>query len=348
MIHSNLPVKVLATSATQSFAQEVCSVLNNKIPFSTKSFKDLRLSEHETVVFSNGNLLVKVPNVRGHQTVVLHTQAPPVHDQLFELFALLDAINNAQSEDVLLVFPYMPYSRSDIKDQPRISTMAAWMAREINRVSMVKKIILLDPHAPQIKHYFEPAADEVSAIYLIIDYLQNQFLPDRNVKDVVVVYPDAGAFKRFGKVAGMLKLETVFLTKTRNDNTETPDPGKVVGNVSGKDCIVFDDEIATGGTAISDADLLMKSGAKSVSMTAVHAILQKKDEPKDYVANLLEQSCIEKFVITDSVPVAHKIKNCTKFTVLSVAGLISEAINRSIQGGSLTELHTLDAVKLYR
>jgi len=347
-----LPVKVLATKGTQYLAKEVCSFLDEKISFSDLMGRGLielnrfDLSDHILDCFSNDNIRVQIPDIRNHSVVVIHTQVPDVSQGIIELFALLDAIKNAQPKDVLVVFPYMPYSRSDVESVPRSSVMAFWMAQTINRAG-VKKVILLDPHAPHIKHYFEPAADEISIIFLIADYLKNKFLLNCSSEEFVLVFPDTGAFERFSKLGNMLNLEMVYLTKTRQDNKENPNPGKVIGEVKGKNCWLIDDEILTGNTAINAVELLISNGAKSVSMIAVHAILRKAGENDNFVAELLQDSALKKIIITNSVPAADKVKGKDKFTIWNISSLLAEAISRSLKGDSLTELHRLEAVKLY-
>ena len=166
-------VKVFSTTGSEVLASEVCESLKPRLPDQLIPGRELVLSRSNVQRFSNQNIQVQVDNVRGHFVVVIHTQVPPVNDGLIELFALLDAINNARPADVLLVFPYMPYVRSDRKNKPRISTMAHRLAHILSVSFEIKRVILLDPHDSHIKHYFNPVADEISAIYLMIDWMSS-------------------------------------------------------------------------------------------------------------------------------------------------------------------------------
>jgi len=340
-------VKIFATTGSDGLANEVCRELKTRLPSQLLAGNNLTLSKTDIQRFSNDNLQAQVKNVRGHFAVVIRTQVPPVNDRLVELFALLDAISNSRPADILLMFPYMPYSRSDRKNKPRISTMGHRLPHILTTSFELKRVILLDPHDSHIKHYFNPAADEISAIYLLVDYLEKNVFANKPKNKSVIVFSDAGAAKRFGKIAHLLNLPAAYIDKDRPDDFENPDINKVVGEVEGKFCLLIDDEILTGETAIGDAKKLLKAKADSVYMTAVHGILAHKELSKKELIKKLENSPIERFIITNSIPSKPDILG-NKFTVLSIAPLLAEAIKRDAIGESLTELHQLENVKLYR
>jgi ribose-phosphate pyrophosphokinase len=340
-------VKVFSTTGSGGLADEICESLKPRLPDQLVPGGKLTLSRSDVKHFSNENIQVQVDNVRGHFVVVIHTQVPPVNDGLIELFALLDAINNARPADVLLVFPYMPYVRSDRKNKPRISTMAHRLANILSVSFEIKRVILLDPHDSHIKHYFNPVADEISAIYLMIDYLEREFFNTVQKKDSVVVFSDPGSATRYKTVAYLLGLKTAYVEKDRPDDSETPKFSKIVGDVKEKHCLLIDDEILTGGTAIGDAEILKSEGAISINMLAVHPILRDKDLAQAELIKKLDGSSIERFIVTNSIPQNPGILS-SKFTVLSIAPFLGEAIKRSILGQSLTELHRLESVKIYR
>lgn len=345
------PVKIFATQGSDGLAREICKALQPRLPPELLTGSRLSLGKTKVERFSNDNVQVQIENVRGHFVVVVHTQVPPVNDRLIELFALLDAIINARPADILLVFPYMPYCRSDRKNQPRISTMGHRLADILAKSFRIERVLLLDPHDSHLKHYFYPAADEISAIYLLTDYLKRRVFTSKPKGNSVVVFADAGAAKRYGQLAGLLNLPVAYIDKDRPDNRENPLIKKVVGEVRGKFCLLMDDEILTGKTAIADAKtLLSKSiGADSVYMVATHGILDDKKLPQSKLIKELEGSPVEKFIVTDSVPIRHKLNTRkTKFVVLTVAPLLAEAIKRTVLDESITELHQLKNVFLYR
>ena len=341
------PVLLMATRSSKVLAQDIEPVLKEKLPVHLIP-KEGILSRPIVDQFSNENLEVQVQNVRDRTVVVIHTQAPPVNESLVELIALLSAIRDAKPSDTILVFPYMPYARSDRKNKPRISMMAGTVADIINLSLGVERVVLVDPHDTHIKHYYHPVADEVSAVYLLVDHLSRQFFQEHDRKDCVMVFPDAGAFKRFDYVAHLLHLPVVHINKYRPDNSERAEIHGVIGEVKDKDCILIDDEMLTGGTVMDDSVALAELGAKSITVVNIHAPLMKKGVSDRDLIQRLEDSVIDKFIITDTIPVREKLKGTSKFEIVPVAGLLAETISRVVQNKSLTKLHNLDNVDLYR
>jgi len=341
-------VKVFATSGSEAIASKICKNLGPRLPDGLiPSGGELVLGGKRVTRFSNENIEVQVDNVRDHFVVVIHTQAPPVDSGLIELFALLDAIINARPADILLVFPYMPCSRSDRKNKPRISTMSCRLANILSNNFGVERVLLLDPHDSHIKHYFTPVADEISATYLLIDYLENDIFKNSNKEDVVIVFCDVGSAKKYNSLAHLLRLPTAYVDKDRPDDTEKPEINRIVGKIKDKNCLLIDDEILTGKTSMNNAAILLSRGAKSVFMAAIHGVLADKELSKEQLIFKLNKFCIERFIITDSVLQQEPYNLGNKFTVISVATLLAEAVSRTILGKSLTELHKLENVKIY-
>jgi|GEM_PF-336690 len=356
-------VKVFATPGSERLAQDICRSLQLRLPKQLIPYEDgkLRLGEMKLEIFSNGNPQVEVENVRDLFAVVVNTMVPPVMDNYVILQLLLDALINVDAADILLVFPYMTFSRSDKKNRPRISTMGHRFAHMIGNEFGIDRVLLMDPHDGHIKHYFPgkeskaKAANEISAMFMLVDYLLKTFFHEEgSTKDWVVVFADTGASKNYRKVAHLLRLPTAYIDKDRPDDSEKPKVQRVVGDVKDKNCILIDDESLTGGTLIDDSEYLFEDGARKVIAATIHAVLEKKIKGGDWIPPIelvkkLEASRIERFIFTDSIPVHHKISpEMTKFTILSIAPFLAEAISRTILGDSLTELHRLDSVDLYR
>lgn len=341
------PVKVMATGGSRGLAEDVCNILRDKLPKELQPNGNLTLEQPVVSRFSNNNIQVQVPNVRGHYVVIIHTSTPNVNEELIELFALIDAVRNASPANLLLVFPNYPYARSDRKNQPRISTMAQCLAKLLNSLGL-KKVILVDPHDLHIKHYFDPTADEISTIYLIIDYLERNFFTKYEKKDVTLVFPDAGASKRFDKVPEIIGVRQANINKERKDNSEDPTIGLIVGEVKDRICLLIDDELLTGSTAIKDAEKLKQAGAKSIFMVAIHAFLRDQKKSREDLIKYLVNSPIEQFIFTDTIPADDLKKNSSKFVILPTAGLLAETISRTVQNQSLTPLYDLEAVNIYR
>lgn len=343
------PVKVFATTETAVLAEEVSKQLKKILPQEYQPEDGRILGRVNFEEFSNENIQAQlIDDVRGHFVVVIHTQTPPVHDGLFQLFNLLDAIKNARTADILLVFPYMPYARSDRKNKPRISVMAHRLANIISSSFGIKRVLLMDPHDSHVKHYFEPAADEITAINLVGDYLERKFFSIHPKSNCVMVFADAGAAKKYGTLAHNLQIASAYIDKDRPDDTENPEIKKVVGNVDERVCILIDDEILTGKTSVQDAETLIKEGSIEVHVFAIHGILNNKKSSQEAVIKKIDESPIRTIVMTDSIPVHHKIGSNQKFVVLSAIKLLAQAISRTVQDKSLTMLHDPENVDLYR
>jgi len=346
MDHGIRGVKIFALEGSHHLANKVCDELNKRLPGSLKPEAGLKLIVPHILPFDNENVEIQIENVRGYFVVVIHTQCPPVNQHLIELFALLDAIYNSNAADLLLAFPYMPYARSDRKDKPRISVMSNVLANILNNPLGVKRVLLLDPHDTHVKHYFRPSADEISTIYMYADFLLHyiQTVLGGNKEDILICFSDSGAAKRFAKLTEITKLPHDYIDKVRS--------GKEVAikreiNAQGKICIMVDDEICSGGTAILDAQALKENGAKQIIMFVPHAPLSKQGKSTKELIAALNNSPIDLFVMTDTIPVADKVSGEAKFKILSVAGLLAEAIKQTIVNDSVTQLHDPQNVGLY-
>lgn len=340
---SNAPILVLSTTGSSDLADSIFASMQTRLG---------TIDRGRTVVnrYSNENLEVQVPEVRGRNVVVIQTQVTSVNDNLMELLALLHAVKNSSPAQVILVFPYMPYARSDRKNKPRLSVMGVLIPQIITTHLMRKidKVLLLDPHCPQTKQYFDPFAEEVTAMYLFADHIINGVIKEQGRENCTLVFADAGSVVRYERLSGLLGISTSYIDKSRCDDDENPEINCVVGDVRDKNCILIDDEILTGSTAIKDAERLMTGGARSVCLYAVHPVLaDRKTGPKAVVQRFAE-SPIVKIVVTDSIPVHHKIKETDKFEIVSVVPLLAEAIMRIITSASISGLYKMETVSLYR
>jgi len=297
--------------------------------------RKVKLGESEVETYPNNNLRVQTEEVRDKSVIIVHTQTDSVHDEMVELIGLLDAVKNARPAQVILVMPYMPYARAERHNAPHISAIGRWYARTLSDFLLgeADSVLLVDPHSKMMREYFDPIAEEVTLVPL----LANHFKKSHNLKSWVVVYPDEGAADRFGKLSEFLKLSSICTAKTRSEKYGI-DSLFVTGDVKGKNCLIIDDEILSGGTAFWTADSLIAMGAKSVEMIAVHPILKSSGLDDKKLMERFEKSSIKKFYVADTVCAEHKTKLCKKFDLVSGSPLISTAIFRLLYGGSLTKL----------
>jgi len=334
-------VKLFATEGMESLAAQVEHELRQRIAAESNQHVVER-GNHSVSRFSNENMEVQVDNVRDHIVVVLHTQTPPVSDGILQLLAMLDAINNAHPRQTFVVFPYMPYSRSDRKNRPRISVMGQRLPEILNKVLGVRRVLLLEPHDPHIKQYFVPTADEVPALPLLVRHIQQQYLTQWKREDCTVVFADSGAAKRFEELPAVLGLDPAYIYKTRVDHTESPLVKAVSGNVAGRHCFILDDEILTGNTVLKDAALLKQEGAATVRVLGVHGVFADQKMSTKQLMRRLVDSAVDEFVVTDSIPLGDKQNLADgRLTVIPIAPLLGESCMRLILGESLSALHRL-------
>ena len=280
--------------------------------------------------FPNENIFVKLnESVREKDVFVIQSLASPLSDRIMELLIMLDACKRAAAGRVTAVIPYFAYGRTDKRDQPRVPITARLLADMI-QVAGAQQVITLDLHAGQIQGFFNIPVDELSAMSLLVRYFS-----ERAWNDVVVVSPDMGFAKRARNFAEQLGAPLAIVEKRRIQQLALSEPheGRVearslIGEVSGRRCILVDDEISTGSSMLAAADLLIAQGAREVYAAAVHPVLAGT------AAERLRDSPICELVTTDTLPVTPE-KRWPGLRVLSVAPLLAEVIQRIHSGVSV-------------
>jgi len=309
---SNL--KVFAGASHPELAAEICHHL--AIP----------LGRSHTVRFSNENLKIKIDeNVREQDVFVVQTACSPLSEHIIELLIMLDALRHASAQRVTAVIPYFPYARSDKKDEPRISITARLMA-DLLLTSGANRVLTIDLHSPQIQGFFSNPADQLTAVPAICDRLAQD-----DISNTVVVAADVGEAKDAGRFAQRLHLPLAFIDKRRTGDDEDARAAHIIGDIVGKDCLLVDDEIATGGTIFSATEFLLERGARSVSAAIIHAVLSGK------AIERLAASRLSRLLVTNTIPIPPA-KRSAKIEVLSLAPQIATAITHIHDGRSVSEL----------
>ena len=277
--------------------------------------------------FSNENLKVCVEeNVRDRDVFVVQTSCPPVNESLMETLILIDALKSASAGRITAVLPYFPYARSDKQDEPGISITARLVA-DLLVTAGANRVLAMDLHSPQIVGFFRVPIDHVTAIPVLCDAL----LHTEKSSERVVVATDIGEAKDAGRFAASMKLPLAVIDKRRSGDDEHAVPNSIVGDVKGRHALIVDDEIATGGTILEAAELVMRLGAASVEAAAVHGVLSGR------AVERLRDSALRRLLITDSIPLPEA-KRDPRIEVVSVAGLLSDAIGRVHRGDSVAHL----------
>ncbi|HRQ56714.1 MAG TPA: ribose-phosphate pyrophosphokinase [Azoarcus taiwanensis] len=276
--------------------------------------------------FSNDNLHVQVrENVRERDVFVVQSFSEPVSDHILELMITLDALRSASARRVTAVIPYYSYARSDKKDAPRISITGRLIA-DMLVTAGANRVLTMDLHADQVHGFFSVPVDHLSAIPIIVDH----FRKTHDLSSIVAVATDAGGAKRVGRFSERLGVPMAIIDKRRVSDTDVKQ-GQVVGDVSGRDVVIFDDEIATAGTLVATIDTLKAAGARSIHVGAVHGVLCGP------AIERLRDADIQSIVVTNTVHVPEH-KRLDKITVLSVAPLLGAAIERIHSGESVGAL----------
>lgn len=307
-------IKLFTGNANRPLAEEICANLN------------LPLSQAEVRTFSDGEIFVEIgENVRGADVFVIQPTCTPVNDNLMELIIMVDALRRASARRITAVVPYYGYARQDRKVAPRVPITAKVVA-EMMTVVGVRRVLAMDLHAGQIQGFFNIPVDHLYAAPVLMKYLQEEIKDD-----IIMVSPDAGGVERTRAYAKRLDVDLAIIDK-RRERANVAQALNVIGDVRGKRAILLDDMVDTAGTLCAAAEILMKAGAKEVYACCSHGVLSGP------AIERLEASQIKKLVITNSVPLRDSAINCKKIEVLSVAGLLAEAIDRIHSEDSVSSL----------
>ena len=292
----------------------------------------LALGQAKILKFTNENIKVKIQeNVREADVFVVQTSAPPVNEGLMELLILIHALKYASARRITAVIPYYFYARSDKKDEPRISITAALVA-DLLQAAGADRVLTLDLHSPQVQGFFRIPADQLTAVPVLCDHIKAR----DDLGDAVLVAADVGEAKDAGRAAKRLQLPLAIIDKRRTDDDEKAIAVEIIGDIRGKRAILVDDEIATGGTILQATGILLDRGAREVEVMAVHPVFSGR------AVELLAASPLTRLTVTDSIPISPENRALggfgKKLTVLPVASLLADAIERIHDGRSVSQL----------
>lgn len=315
-------MKLFCGSASENLAEEVAHHISEKT-----GYENFSLGGHEVTVFSNENIFVKLrESVRGKDVYYIQTHASPIHENIMEMLIMIDALKRDSAWRINVVVPYLTYSRSDKKDQPRVPISARLMANMIETAG-ADRYITVDLHAGQIQGFFNIPGDALSAFHLLSDYVAANF----DLSNLVVVATDLGFAKQGRNWAEELGVPLAFVEKRRVDNAESPKTMSIIGDVTGKNVLLVDDEVNTAGSIVSATKAVRDAGAVDVSFAFTHAFLA------DIAYERLASLDLKEIIFTNTLPMP-KEKKLTNMTILSVAPMLAEVIVRAHEGRSVGEL----------
>jgi ribose-phosphate pyrophosphokinase len=279
--------------------------------------------EVEIFDFPNENIFVRLKrSVRAKDVFVVQPTCAPVNRNIMELLILIDTLKRASAGRITAVIPYYGYGRTDKKDQPRVPITARLIADMIT-VAGASRVLTIDLHAGQIQGFFSIPVDEMTAMPLLVSHFRAKAIPN-----LVVVAPDVGATKRARNFAQELNAPLAVIEKRRIENKPTAKVLNIIGRVRGKNVIIVDDEIDTGGSMAGAFAVLRKRGARQIYACATHAVFSSP------AVERLSPLDFEEIVVTNTVLIPPE-KQMRHLKVLSVARLLGEVIRRIHTGESV-------------
>ena len=307
-------LKVFTGNAHPALAGDICEYLEKP------------QGQCEVFEFSNENIFVRfLENIRARDVFLVQPIASPVNTRLMELFVMIDAAKRASAGRITAVVPYYSYGRSDKKDQPRVPITARLVANFIETAG-ADRLLTIDLHAGQVQGFFNIPVDELTALSLLARYFH-----DKKLGDLTVVATDVGDARRARHMANRLGVPIAIVEKRRIGNREKVEAVNIIGDVEGARALIVDDEVDTAATLVATAEIVLRNGAKEVYASATHPILSGP------AIQRIEESSIKELVVTDTIPLTPE-KRLPKITVLSVAPLLGEAIQRIHTGQSVGAL----------
>ena len=279
--------------------------------------------------FSDGEINVEITeNVRGKDTFVIQSTNFPAEKNLMELILIIDALKRASVRSITAVIPYFGYSRQDRRIRSARVPISAKVVADMLSNAGVTRIITLDIHSEQIQGFFSFPMDNIYTANLMVKDL----LDNHNVEDLQVVSPDTGGVIRARSVAKTLGVKDLAIIDKRREKANESEVINLIGDVENKICIVPDDLIDTAGTLGNASHALKERGAKEIIAYITHPVLSG-----NAVENL-NNSAIDKLVVSNSIDIGDKSKKCPKIDVFDISPILSQAITRLMTGESISEL----------
>lgn len=304
-------LKIFTGNSNPKLSQQICKYLS------------LKLADATVDKFSDGEIEVQLnENVRGADVFIIQSTHPPA-ENLFELLLLIDAARRASAKEITAVIPYFGYSRQDKKDAPRVPISSKLIA-DLIATTGANRVLTIDLHAGQIQGFFNIPVDHLYATPVIVNYFK-----EKNIKKLVVIAPDVGGAKRAEGVAKRMGDLPIAIIDKRRPAPDQAYVTNLVGEVKGKNLLIVDDIISTGGTIVNAVSVLKDKGANDVYCYCTHPVLSGDAKKK------IENSKLKKLFVTDTIPLKEK---SPRIEVLSVAQLLGAAISRIHKEASVSSL----------
>jgi len=308
-------MKILACNSNIPLAEAMAAYLN--VPLTKATVR--RFSDMEVFVEIH-------ENVRGEDVFVVQSTSFPANDNIMELLVTLDALRRASAKRITVVIPYFGYARQDRKQGPRTPISAKLVANIITSAG-ADRVLTVDLHAAQIQGFFDIPLDHLYAAPVIVSDIKANY----KEKNLVVVSPDVGGVVRARALANRLEASLAIVDK-RREKAGVSEVMNIIGDVSGRHCILYDDIVDSAGTLCNAAKALMDQGAASVAAYVTHGVLSGK------AIERVTNSALTSLVVTDSIMTTEEAKTAHNIRVISIAPLLAEAIRRISEETSVSSL----------
>ncbi len=292
------------------------------------AYLEVPLTDASVRRFADEEIFVEIhENVRGEDVFLLQSTSFPANDNLMELLICIDALKRASASRITAVVPYFGYGRQDRKPGPRTPISAKLVANLITQAG-ADRVLSVDLHAGQIQGFFDIPTDNLYAAPVMAADIKAHY----GENDLMVVSPDVGGVVRARALAKRLDNAPLAIVDKRRERPGESEVMNIIGDVKGRNCILIDDIIDSGGTLCNAAEALLAKGAKSVAAYITHGVLSGG------AVSRIHGSCMKELVITDTIMPTDAAKDCDKIRVLSVAPLVGEAVRRIADESSVSSL----------
>jgi len=300
---------------------------NRPLARAIADYLDAPLSNVEIETFADGELFVRIEeNMRGEDVFLIQSTSKPANNHLMELLICMDALSRASARRITAVIPYFGYARQDRKTGGRTPITAKLVANLIAKAG-ANRVLTLDLHAGQIQGFFDIPTDNLFTTPVFEQDIRRHY----DISDLMIVSPDVGGVVRARALAQRLGADIAIVDKRRPKAGES-EVMNIIGDVSCRRCIIFDDIIDSGGTLCNAAAALKNEGASEVSAYITHGVLSGK------ATSRITDSVLKELVVTDSIDVSDKAQACAKLRSVSMAPLLAEAIRRIANEESVSKL----------
>ncbi len=302
---------------------------NSNLPLAEAmaSYLDVNLMNASIRRFQDMEVFVEInDNVRGEDVFLIQSTSFPANDHIMELLVALDALRRASARRITAVVPYFGYARQDRKPGPRTPITAKLVANLITAAG-ANRVLTVDLHAGQIQGFFDIPLDHLQASPVLVSDIRSHYRD----KNLVIVSPDVGGVVRARSLAKRLDADLAIVDK-RREKAGSSEVMNIIGDVDGRDCILFDDIVDSAGTLCNAAEALMQKGANSVSAYVTHGVLSGG------AVSRVTSSALKELVITDSIMTTESARQARNIRVVSVAPLLAEAVRRISEESSVSSL----------